>query len=849
MKSPLFRSILCAAALGFGGSNGFAADLSPEDLAFFENKVRPLLVESCYQCHSHEEKIKGGLALDSKAGWMAGGDSGSVIVPGAPRESLLFTAVTYTDPDYEMPPKEKLADDQIEILREWIARGAPDPRTESTGGPEESLQIPASELWSFQPLQQADPPAIEDEAWQGDAIDHFVKARLDEAKLPPAPLADDAVLLRRLHLDLTGLPPTAHELRTFLAAAASDREAAVEAKVDELLASPGFGDRWGRHWLDLTAYADTIGIGRAIPALEAWRYRDYVIAAFNDDKPFDEFIRQQIAGDIKVPSAPGVPEGPDPTAESIVATGFLAIGPWELVGGDKEQLRMDVVDRQVNRIGKSFLGMTMECARCHDHMFDPVSQADYFAMAGILKSTITIDGRLNGVFSKIHHAKLPESPDELLDRVERMKAFEAELAEVTRKRKEAQGKAGALKKQVAALNKEIEAISTNEDATPMQEELAKLEERQAAADAELKKHNTRFGILNYLEPHRTRSLALAVRDAPEPVDCKINIRGSAHQLGEEVPRGFLSEVAPKEKPMFTRGGSGRVQLAEWIAHEENPLAARVWVNRVWHHLFGTGLVRTVDNFGKMGETPSHPALLDRLAADFMTEGWSTKQLIRRIVLTRTWQQASTNSGALDAGAEDMDPDNRLLWRANRRRLEAETIRDAMLHVSGELDPARGGPSLPVDMPGNFRSGGTGIMQDDLKLPAELKFRRTVYLPQKRKSPFLAVDFIAPFDLPDTNQETGRRTVTTLPMQALYLANSEFVEARGRALAERFADLPGAERIEKIHLAAYSRPPRPGEVEQALAFVDALQSEVDSGEEAWAGYGQSILMTNEFLFRN
>ncbi len=848
MKTRFSISIL-AAALALSTKAAGASELSPADLAFFENQVRPLLVENCYRCHSHGEKIKGGLALDSKAGWMKGGDSGTAIVPGAPGESLLLTAVSYTDPDLEMPPKEKLPDDRIAVLREWIARGAPDPRTESAGGQEESLQIPAAELWSFQPLRKAALPEVADGEWNGDAIDRFVKARLDEAGLPPAPVAADAVLLRRLHLDLVGLPPTPEELRTFLAAAASDREAAVEAKVDELLASPGFGDRWGRHWLDLTAYADTIGIGRAIPALEAWRYRDYVITAFNDDKPFDEFIHQQIAGDIKIPSAPGVAEGPDPTAESIVATGFLAIGPWELVGGDKEQLRMDVIDRQVNRIGKAFLGMTMECARCHDHKFDPVSQSDYFAMAGILKSTITLDGRINGVFSDIHHAVLPESSAELVARAQRIEGFETERAEATRMRNEARTESADLTKQIAALREEIEAIATNEDTTPKREKLEALEKRKAGADAEAGKWSERVGVLNYIKPHRTGSLALAVRDTPEPVDCRINIRGSAHQLGETVPRGFLSEVAPKAKPEFTRGGSGRVQLAEWIAHEENPLTARVWVNRVWHHLFGAGLVRTVDNFGKMGETPSHPELLDQLAAEFMADGWSTKKLVRRIVLSCTWQQAATNANALAAGAGKADPDNRLLWRANRRRIEAETIRDTMLHVSGELDPARGGPSLPVDVPGNFRPGSTGIMQDNLKLPDDLAFRRTVYLPQKRKSPFLTVDFIAPFDLPDTNQETGRRTVTALPVQALYLANSDFVRERGRALVERFADLPAAERIQKIHLVAYSRPPEPAEVEQALAFVEALRTELGNEADAWASYGQSILMTNEFLFRN
>ncbi|MEM7012456.1 MAG: DUF1553 domain-containing protein [Verrucomicrobiota bacterium] len=834
---PVFVSV----TLVLSGIAG-AAELSSEQITFFENKVRPLLLEHCAECHSQSEKIKGGLRLDSREGWMKGGDSGPAIAPGSPDESLLIKAVSYAEPDLEMPPTQQLPAEKIAILREWIEMGAPDPRTGVAEVAEKSQQIAAEDLWSFQQLQSVAPPEMEDDEWNGDAIDRFVRAKLDEAGLPPAPIADKAVLIRRTYLDLIGLPPTPEQLDVAL------NQTHAEL-VDELLASPGFGDRWARHWLDLTAYADTIGVGRAIPALEAWRYRDYVIAAFNDDKPFDEFIRQQLSGDIKIPPAPGVPEGPDPTAEGIIATGFLAIGPWELVGGDKAQLQMDVVDRQVNRIGKAFLGMTLECARCHDHKFDPVSQHDYFAMAGILRSTVTLEGRINGVFSNIVHTELPETSQQLLARAERVRAFEAVLSDQVEKRKLAQTKAAELKKQIGNLEKEIAAVGTNEDATPKQEELDKLKKQQKATDAQVKKIADRIGVLKFVDRSRTRSMAMSVRDTWEPFDCAVNIRGNAHQLGEIVPRGFLSEVQPKNKPAFTRGGSGRVQLADWIAHEQNTLTARVWVNRVWHHLFGAGLVRTVDNFGKMGEAPSHPELLDHLAAQFMAEGWSTKKLVRKIVLSRTWRQAATNSSAIASNAENLDPDNRLIWRANRRRMEAEAIRDSMLVVSGELDSTRGGPSIPFDVPGNLNPSGTGSLPAGLKLPDDFKLRRTIYLPVKRKKPFDAVDFITPFDLPDTNQETGRRTVTAVPTQALYLANSAFVKERGAALSRRFADQPKLQRIESIYLAAYSRKPAAAETEEALAFVAELKAELKDEAQAWARFGQSILMTNEFLFRN
>ncbi|MBL6765652.1 MAG: DUF1549 domain-containing protein, partial [Verrucomicrobiae bacterium] len=418
-----------------------------EDFRFFEQEVRPLLIEHCHSCHSVAEKVKGGLALDSKAGWQRGGDAGPAIVPGRPEASLLMKAVSYTDRDIEMPPKGRLPESKINILRQWIAMGAPDPRTEPVAvQAEKSSAIAGKDLWSLQPLKKVKPPEVPDADWSGGAIDRFVKARLDEAGLPPAGEAEPAVLLRRLHLDLIGLPPTPADVDAFQADAATNRVAKV---VDRLLGDEGFGDRWARHWLDLTAYADTIGVGRSIPATDAWRYRDYVIAAFNADKPFDEFIRQQLSGDIKIPSAPGVPEGPDPTAESIIATGFLALGPWELVSGDKQQLRMDVVDRQINRVGKALLGMTLECARCHDHKFDPVSQQDYYALAGIFRSTVTLNGRINGVFSDINKTQLPESPDELIARAERARQHAEELAAARRGQKVAQ-------KEVADLAREID---------------------------------------------------------------------------------------------------------------------------------------------------------------------------------------------------------------------------------------------------------------------------------------------------------------------------------------------------------------------------------------------------------
>ena len=818
-----------------------------EDFRFFEQEVRPLLVGHCYSCHSIDEKIKGGLALDSKAGWERGGDAGPAIIPGRPDLSLLMKAIQYQDRDIEMPPKGKLPDAKIEVFRKWIAMGAPDPRTGVAGGVEDAATaMEGKDLWSFQPLAEAQPPDVREMEWAGNAIDRFVRARLDEAGIPPASLAPPVTLLRRLHLTLTGLPPTPEEVEAF-------QEGEVEGVVDELLSREAFGDRWGRHWLDLTAYADTIGVGRSIPATEAWRYRDYVIEAFNTDKPFNEFIRQQISGDIKIPSAPGVKEGPDPSAEGIIATGFLALGPWELVSGDKKQLRMDVVDRQVNRVGKAFLGMTLECARCHGHKFDPISQEDYFALAGIFRSTVTLNGRINGVFSKINKTQLPESPDALVARAERMRKHQGELTAARSAQAKLQEELSDLEQKIDAAKKELEASVTGDDQSGAEEGLDALEKRKGKISGELAKHKSKAAALHYLRHTVSKPQAFAVTDTWEPEDSAINIRGSAHQLGAVIPRGFPKEIAPKDKPSFTRGGSGRVQLAGWIAHERNPLTARVWVNRVWHHLFGAGLVRTVDNFGAMGERPSHPGLLDHLASKFIEEGWSTKKLIRKILLTRTWQQASVNPCAVSAGVLDADPDNRLLWRANRRRLEAEILRDMMLFVGGKLDPGRGGPSLPFLTPGSFNPNGTADFKDGSRMAAHIRNRRTIYLPQKRKGPFNEIDFIKAFDLPDNNHETGRRTVTAVPTQALYLANSKFVQDCAKALSQRFSGLAPQERVAAIYRHVFSRSPTQAELNNAQSFVNGLASKLsgkkDASEQAWTRFCHSLLMTNEFLFQS
>ncbi len=822
--------------------------------AFFDEKVAPLLAEHCLKCHSHEAgKAKGGLVLDSRTGWMTGGDSGPSIVPGDPDSSLLHEVVTYENLDLQMPPDGKLPDEAIAVLRQWIESGAHDPRdTSGIAGPlpGDSETMAPEDLWSFRPLAKTEPPEIQDTEWSQTAIDRFVRARLDSAGLPPAPPAPPTTLLRRLHLELTGLPPAPADLARFEAAFEDDPATAVADEVDRLLESPAFGEHWGRHWLDLTAYADTMGVGRDIPAVEAWRYRDYVIAAFNSDKPFDRFVREQIAGDVVMPPSAGQAPSPPPSAEEIIATGFLAIGPWELVNGDKKQLRMDVVDKQVHRVGQAFLAMTLGCARCHDHKFDPVSQRDYFALAGFFTSTVTLSGRLQGVFSAANHTPLPESPEQLVQRATDLRAFETELNRARQAKAGAEKQSRDLRQKIAALRSGREALPKGEERDAARAQIAELDKQRTSADNRARYEDRIKDFHEYLHPHLRHSLAIAVREAPEPVDAAVNIRGNAHQLGETVPRGFLTGVAPTASPSFTPGTSGRVELAEWIAHPENPLTARVWVNRVWYHLFGEGLVRTVDNFGARGEPPSHPGLLDFLALRFMEEGWSTKKLIRELVLTRAWQQDSVNPAALATGALDKDPDNRLLWRAHRLRLESEAIRDALLFVSGELNPERGGPALPVHEPRNFDGGALSAIRLDASFSEDQLRRRAVYLPQSRKGGFEAFTFLAAFDPVDANQETGKRPVTNVPGQSLALLNAPFIQERAAVLASRFDAAPPRDRVRELYEHLFLRKPSENEIARALDFVSSLEAEPDPklARTAWPRLTQSLLMSTEFLYR-
>ncbi len=811
---------------------------TPQHLDFFEKRIRPVLAQHCYACHSSRAAtVFGELRLDSREAILQGGRSGEAVVPGDPDGSRMIQAVRYSGP-ISMPPAGKLGDRQIADLAEWIRQGAPWPAIPEEPGSAiaDGQGAAGTGHWAWQSLSDAPVPEVRDQDWPRSDIDRFVLARLESGGVSPVESADRHTLLRRLALDLTGLPPTPDEVARFVSDSAPT---ALESAVDRLLSSPAFGERWGRHWLDLSGYADTLGLGRRIPAVHAWRYRDYVIDAFNRDKPYDTFVREQVAGDVLEFRADRE------RREQVIATGFLAIGPWAVVDQDKVQLQMDIVDNQLDTMGRAILGLTIGCARCHDHKFDPIPQREYYALAGIFRSTRTLDGRLSGVFSDVHRTVLPETPDEMRERAEALVQWRRDYEDALEAQRRAQ-------QEVERAKAELDALESGDSGSPARNAAV---DRLADARRNLASMKTESGrILYYGKP--TPPTALALADDPEPADTSLRLGGDPHAHGDPVPRGFLSLVPIDSEPKIAnrrligigfQKSSGRLELAAWLTDPGNPLPARVMANRVWHHLFGSGIVASVDNFGLLGDRPSHPELLDYLALRLQRLNWSVKGLVREIVLSRTYGLAAGHHE--HAAAED--PENRLLWRANRRRLEAETIRDAVLLVSGSLDMRAGGPSLPLDSRSTVRMAQPPFLVTNLELNDDTRYRRTVYLPTLRKSQLTEVDILNLFDFPDPNTVKGNRDVTTVPTQALYLMNSPFLirQSKEAALALLAAEgVSDEERVRDFLLRALGRPATGRDIARAAAFLRDTEAELGR-EDAWARYCHAVFASNEFLFRS
>jgi len=746
---------------------------------FFEKSVRPLLVAHCYTCHSADTNSRGGLRVDDRNGLIVGGGHGPAVIPGKPDESLLIKAVTRVG-ELKMPPERPLSDSDVAILKRWIRDGAAWTKVASVAS---DRQIVANypklrkEHWAWQPLREPRVPAGAHSAWPRDDIDRFLRACLSAKGLKPVGDADRVTLIRRATFDLTGLPPTLAEIDAFLA---DHSETAFERLVDRLLTSPSFGERWGRHWLDVARYGESTGSARNLPYPHAWRYRDYVIDSFNKDKPYDQFLREQIAGDL-LPATTSQEH-----IEQLIATGFLALGVKDVNQRFKVRFVMDNIDEQIDTVTRATLALTASCARCHDHKFDPIPTTDYYALAGIFQSTDLCAALRN----KMGGGGLDYYDPQLLLRLETGTAsYRPPARRIT-----------SLQKELAKARAEFDAAKAADD-----------QPKRSAARQRVNRFQAELARLN--DPAANGPVALGTRDARVIADAAIRIRGEAEKHGSIVPRGFLSVVQFPGQPVVNVHQSGRLELAEWLSSPQNPLVSRVIVNRVWHYLFGSGLVKTVDNFGVNGDVPSHPELLDYLAGRFIRDGWSIKKLVRTIVLTRAYRLSSS----APAENEAVDPDNRLVWRHSPRRLDAEEIRDATLAAAGQLDLSRplGSPAmnLPVTELAN-----NGEVARRLAAVAAVSRHRSVYLPLLRG---LTPNSLAAFDFAEQGMVTGARDTTTVAPQALYLLNDPFVREQSQALAQRLlqpAEMSDARRIDLAYRLALGRVARPAEVARVGEYL-------------------------------
>ncbi|MBX7206823.1 MAG: PSD1 and planctomycete cytochrome C domain-containing protein [Verrucomicrobiaceae bacterium] len=775
MFARLFAATFIACALSTALS---AADMSPAQRSFFETKIRPVLVKQCYECHSQGAKKLGGkLLLDAPSEMIAGGESGPALIPGKPDESLIIKAVRYEDP--EMPPKQRLPEQVVNDFVEWVKMGAPDPRVEVTKASKPAT--PKEPLWSLKPVSNPKPPGVKHRDWPRDPIDAFVLTKLEAKSLKPAADADARTLVRRLYFDLTGLPPPAEALNAALSDSSfAIRHSSLESLVDSLLASPNFGEKWGRHWLDVARYAESNGndgLSRNASFPHAWRYRDYVIRAFNDDTPYDRFLTEQLAGDL-LPF--------DSSAQrdrQLIATGLLALGA-KPAKAMNDNFEMDVIADQINVIGGGIMGLTVGCARCHDHKTDPISARDYYALAGIFKSTETMWGA-----AARQGLTAPETP---------LHELQVSLKVTPRT--------------------EIDPILK---ANPPHRPPAKPAFKYAD-DA---------------------PLAMGAREGKTIADCKLNIDGDAKKLGPAVPRGFISACGAIDPAMLPDvKQSGRLQLARWLTSPQHPLTARVMVNRVWQHLFGEGLVTTPNDFGTYGERPSNPELLDHLAARFMREGWSMKRLIRSIVLSSTYQ-LSSRSGDLQS-PEAVENRLSLFGQHRVRRLDAEELRDTMLAATGELDPQPAAGSViqrrdvlinelpPLHQPSTHRSVYLLMLRNSMPpelTPFNLPDATTVT--DKRDTSALATQSLYllnnAFVIEQSKRFAMKLAVISDPAQRIRTA---YHRALGRD--------PSDSELRRVQ--DFLR-------EADLTFVSSQNAGAKHQSDAWAALCQALLASNELRY--
>jgi hypothetical protein len=912
-------------------------EATAEKEAYFETNVRPLLVEHCVSCHGPDEQ-SGELRLDRRSGIEKGGGSGRVVVPGKPSESSLIRAIGYSDLSMQMPPDGKLPNAAIDVLTHWVETGGYWPEETEAADAAETLS-PAERIddmrqshWAYRSIETVEPPTVQNTDWASQPLDQFVLSRLEAVGLNPSEPADRRTLIHRAYFTLLGLPPTFEEVESFIA---DQSPHAFEKLVDSLLDNQHYGERWARHWMDIARYADTTGYmagSRETRYPYAYTYRDYVIDAFNDDKPYDQFIVEQLAADC-LPNAQSNPE-------SLAAIGFLTVGRRFM------NRQPDIIDDRIDVVMRGFLGMTVACARCHDHKYDPIPTADYYSLYGVFASTdepeeLPLLGQPQP--SKAYNAFLEEqkkkqqevddwleetrvkTEDELRSRVaDYLVYFSKTLPQYDNKNVKRQGKRGPLRPEaikrwqdylatyktsphaiwslwhqlasiapdqfsqqsaaifanasdeslknvsprlVSALRAdppktmddaalrigdEIESVYAawvkanegeekpsrleNDADEVIRQELFHSESPTSLTSQQMiahldqgqrNKYNAMISKVKGVEVSHPGAPArgMVLVDKKKPVDPVIFRRGQPGNRGDKVPRRFPQVLAHVDGGQPFANGSGRLELAQAIANPKNPLTARVIVNRVWQHQFGEGLVRTASDFGSRGETPSHPELLDYLSAEFMADGWSIKRLQRRIMLSSTWRQSS----GFRQVAHDKDPENRLLWRMPRRRMEFEPLRDRLLVAAGRLDLSIGGRSVMIH-------------QDAV--------RRALYAYIDRED---VPGLLASFDLPSPDASQSIRAQTTVPQQALFLMNAKFVIEQAKALADRTADQSDKEsRVRSLYRIALARNPDRSELDNAIAFVSD-QSNESSGDKSsnevdhWTQLAQVLLLCNEFAF--
>jgi len=776
-----------------------------EGLDLFEKRIRPVLVDRCYSCHSAKaEKIKGNLVVDTREGLLKGGDGGPSIIPGNLEKSLLIKALRWSDEDLRMPPKKRLPADVVADFEAWVKRGAPDPRRPAPAASKKApLDLAAARrAWPFSPVAEPALPTVADQAWPRNPIDRFILAKLEAKGLRPAPDADPRTLIRRVTFDLTGLPPTPEEIDAFLADRSPD---AFSRVVERLLASSAYGERWGRHWLDVVRYADTAGDNSDFPIPQIHLYRNYVIAAFNDDKPYDRFIHEQIAGDL-------LPFKADAERrENLIATGYLANAkrfgsrvddyPWHLT-----------IEDTIDNLGRTYLGLTVNCTRCHDHKFDPITNEDYYALYGIFESTRYPWPGIE--LQQYQRDFVALAPPEVVAKVEKERAAKKAETDAYAKGLEAEKKHYEHAAE-SALDGEAERI------------------RQVANDLNKLIDATRKGAGSLKDPLPYET-AYAVAEAPKAGNAKVQIKGDPLRLGQEVPRRFIGVLGGQTLSSESKG-SGRYALAEWISDPANPLTARVMANRVWHYHFGKGIVQTPSDFGRQGKPPTHPELLDWLARRFVESGWSVKTLHRLILASHAYRMSCDENEAAFAA----DPADDLLWKFRRRRLDAEAIRDSLLAVSGTLDRRMGGahpfPAMPT----------WDYTQHKPFIAVYDNNQRSVYLMSQRirRHPFFGT-----FDGAETNMSTALRTTSTTTLQALWMLNDPFVHEQARALAARLLkERPDdTSRIVRAYALTLGREATAAEAAASLEFLNGVRGQLDE-TQSWEAFTRILFRLNEFVY--